>query len=176
MVGIFTSNRKIPFRKYFDNGTPRILGYHCDESGRKTGKWETFYNDGSLRDVGYYDDDVKCGKWAFYNKYGRLKSTGNYKNNKQDGKWKFYKAGKLESVGYYKEGIPHGEWHYYENGTLDSIGHYYKGQQSGEWSWYHWNSALKEVVNYENNTKHGDSKFYSEDGKLIIIKTYESKA
>ena len=56
---------KVPFRKYYENGSPKILGYHSKTTGRKIGKWETFYDNGSLKEVGSYKEDKKLADGPF---------------------------------------------------------------------------------------------------------------
>ena len=168
------ADNTIPFRKYFDNGAPKILGYHSKSTGRKAGKWEIFDNKGCLREVGFFDNDKKTGKWSYYNRYGRLRSTGYYEQNKHNGKWHFYINGNLDSVGTYKDGKPHGEWQYFQNGSLSTIGVFDKGQQSGEWKWFHTNSNVKEVIPYVQNQKHGEAFTYGTDGSLIRTETFNN--
>ena len=100
-MGNFVKDTEIPFRKYYEDGTPKILGHHSKRTGRKVGKWEEYYDNGSLKQVGLYKDDKKSGRWSFYNKNGLMRSSGIFENDRQCGEWKFFCSGILDSIGYY---------------------------------------------------------------------------
>ena len=71
---------------------------------------------------------------------------------------------------------------FYEDGTLFREGHYSKG--NGSWGWdvpsgsvrtFHKNGVLKSEEQYdEGGTLEGESKFYDQEGKILLKIIYRS--
>jgi uncharacterized protein len=86
--------------------------------GMKEGEW--IYKAGDYSEKGKYIGDLKDGKWqAFYND-GTLKYEGNFVQGNPDGEHVFYYPdGKIKEVNYYIMGISEKNWKKYdENGQL----------------------------------------------------------
>jgi uncharacterized protein len=86
--------------------------------GMKEGEW--IYKAGDYSEKGKYIGDLKDGKWqAFYND-GTLKYEGNFVQGNPDGEHVFYfPDGKIKEVNYYIMGISEKNWKKYdENGQL----------------------------------------------------------
>ena len=61
-----------PFRKYYDNGTPKLFGYHLLKTGQRHGKWISYDKDGTVRQVLFYDN----GRRSIGNYDGEKKTAG----------------------------------------------------------------------------------------------------
>jgi hypothetical protein len=55
--------------------------------GKKTGRWYTFYPNGSLKTVVTFNDDVMNGEFKYFNTKGNLETSGTYLNGKKNGQW-----------------------------------------------------------------------------------------
>jgi hypothetical protein len=57
------------------------------KNGKKTGRWYTFYPNGSLKNVVTFVDDVMNGEFKYFNTKGKLETSGTYVNGKKNGEW-----------------------------------------------------------------------------------------
>jgi hypothetical protein len=57
------------------------------QNGKKTGRWYTFYPNGSLKNVVTFVNDVMNGEFKYFNTKGKLETSGTYVNGKKDGEW-----------------------------------------------------------------------------------------
>lgn len=83
-------------------------GKLLDEKGQlKNGEYKTYYSDGNLKSVGYYEKGDLVGKFVQYFKNGKIEREENYRNGKLDGESRdFDKNGELRSIRRYRDGIP----------------------------------------------------------------------
>jgi len=100
-----------------------ILGFITKGSyknGKKHGLWETYYENGLLKNKANYRDGKNDGTWEVYSYDGSLSVKGIFKDGKKDGLWKtFFQNGQVESKETYKDGKRVGFWeYYYKNGKL----------------------------------------------------------
>ena len=61
--------------------------FSCD---RKV-PFKTFYENGQLKEEGYFTNGIQNGLWKYYYENGQLQSEGYWKNNKYDSRklqWK----------------------------------------------------------------------------------------
>ncbi len=116
-------------------------------SKQKEGKWEWFYDNEQLGELGFHKKGKREGEWKWYFKNGGLKTIGYYKNDEPAGirKW-YYSTGKLYCTGQYSNGKREGEWKWYEEINSDS---------------------LRVVVNF-NKGKVKNYKFIGGKGKVIF--------
>ncbi len=61
-----------------------------------------YYDNGSVKEQGFYKDKKLHGEWKMYNQEGVLIVTAHYENGKKTGKWVFLKDGVLTEVDYSK--------------------------------------------------------------------------
>ena len=59
-----------------------------------------YYEDGSIKEKGFYKDKKLHGEWKMYNQEGVLIVKAYYENGKKTGKWLFLKDGVLTEVDY----------------------------------------------------------------------------
>lgn len=57
------------------------------KDGKKSGKWLTFYPNGSLKSVNTFIDDVMNGEYKYFDSKGKLQISGTFKNGKKNGEW-----------------------------------------------------------------------------------------
>ncbi len=62
-----------------------VLNKYSYLQGEKFGKWQTFYSNGKLKEVFYFENDFQEGKAIFYWENGRKKAEYNYINGLLDG-------------------------------------------------------------------------------------------
>ena len=56
------SEETTPFRKYYDNEKPEVLGSHLEKSGKKHGEWTYYFEDGKLMRTEKYEDGKLISK------------------------------------------------------------------------------------------------------------------
>lgn len=63
-------------------------------------KVTNYYEDGSVKEEGFYKNKVITGTWITYDKFGNKTAVGNYKNAKKVGKWFISTQEGLKEVDY----------------------------------------------------------------------------
>jgi len=126
----YKSEKEITARGFYNEG---IL----------TTKFETFYPNGEIEEIGSVINKSVID-WKLYYQNSVLKEQGKTINGFKEGEWKeFYENGKLKSAGTYKNGIEVGQWtYYYENGNLWKTGNRLSYDEDGEWQFYHEKGGL----------------------------------
>jgi antitoxin component YwqK of YwqJK toxin-antitoxin module len=147
--------------KYYSNGQLKKY-YSKEEYIGFIGNYESYYENGKLKEKGAYKDDDKDGEWSFYYENGNLKEKGAYKDDDKNGEWSFYFSnGQLEKK--YTEdnsGDYTGNYvAYYENGELRFKGEFVDDEKEGEW------------YQFEDGEKY---KFLFENGELVKSKKVNS--
>ena len=67
------------------------------------GIWESWYENGQLKDKGYFSKGKMNYHWDGYYKNGQLKYSGDYENDHKNNKWSFWDPkGKLIEIRHYK--------------------------------------------------------------------------
>lgn len=124
----FASNNQIQMNGDYLSLNPEI----------KTGEFKWFHENGKLKHIGEYSDNMEIGthKWYFDN--GELEAIENYSNGKLHGEYKeFNKNGKPSSETVFSNGLQNGLTKYYrEDGSLHSEGQFKNGDRAGEWIYY----------------------------------------
>ncbi|MES2486588.1 MAG: membrane-binding protein [Bacteroidota bacterium] len=57
-----------------------------------------YYDNGTVRQTGFYKDGKLHGAWVAYNEDGTKQSMGEYENGKKVGKWFFWTGNTLSEV------------------------------------------------------------------------------
>ncbi len=84
-----------PFELLYSNGVIKAKGDIKD--GKKSGLWESFYEDGTRWSSTYYTAGKPNGYSITYFKNGTVQYKGEYKNGERTGHWEFYlEDGSLE--------------------------------------------------------------------------------
>jgi len=140
---------------YFENRTERFT----NKNNNKNGLFQSFYLNNILAEEGEYFNNDKVGKWNSYYEDGSLKSIRVYrklKNNNdiiERGNYSdsthvyYYNLGQIEKINIYEiEKIVR---------NRESNDFYFKSNKTGQWKSYYENGNLKEISNYFKNTLHG---------------------
>lgn len=115
------------FTIYYVSGKRMLLSHYSNNVIDDT--WESWYENGQIKDSGRVDNNNKTGGWKSWHQNGQLKDSGNYHHGFKNGPWK--------------------SW--YANGRLESSGSYDNDQMTGTWEWYHENGFPATKETYVNN-------------------------
>ena len=115
------------------------------------GPYFSFFQSGSPRIEGYYDEGKPDSLWVYYFENGNKKSSGLFQQSDQTGLWDyFFESGALKASGSLDRGQKSGYWsNYYENGNEKSSGGYYKDLKEGIWNYFFEDGAVKAQAYYE---------------------------
>jgi len=119
----------------YHNGLITGEGNMLDD-GNKDGRWKEFFNDGSLKAEGNYEDGKPSGDWKYYHLNGKTEQIGKFnKQGKPEGKWKwYYEDGKLLREENYRNGLRDGILSEYdEDGKSVQEGEFVNGEEDGPW-------------------------------------------
>jgi len=73
---------------FYESGTRRMEGEFNDAC--RHGLWKYWYEDGTLRVEGYFKDGERTGSVKAYHPNGEKKESGTYENGQRVGRWKFW--------------------------------------------------------------------------------------
>jgi len=169
------------FIMFYSNGNIENEGAYID--GRYDGNYIYYYDNGKKMYEGEYERGLRNNHWVYYLSDGKIKMFVDYnmgKTNKeifQNGEFiAYFDSGMPESIGHYKEGKKNGFFvKYYNNGRRelqprikedpyepDEMEEVIVGQQ------------VKSEQIYKNDKLEGESKYFSEDGKLLKLENYKN--
>ncbi len=140
---------------HYSNG--KISSEGIMKNGKPDGYWKTYYNTGVLKSEGNRKNFLLDGEWIFYDNLGDTTKKINFVLGKKNGFIYSYYPGK-ERTGKIA-GIEAKEL--YVNDKLEGLSYY-----------YYENGKLKEIIEYSNNKKNGESIEYDKDGRIITKKQY----
>ncbi len=153
---------------FWSNGKVRAVGTKiCDVP---SGEWKQFNDSGKLSEKYFLNDQGKKeGVYESYHENGKLKDRGNYAANKQTGEWfGFHENGKSSYIEIWSAGQLTGKsasW--YENGQKKSEGFYgIDGKREGTWLEWHDNGNLMEKNTYSSGALNGIHETYYTNGQL----------
>jgi len=66
-----------------------IASRHYKE-GQRDGKWEEYYENGTIKDIGGYSKNELSGKYSKYYPDGKVAIKGNFKEGFKDDKWIYF--------------------------------------------------------------------------------------
>jgi len=119
----------------------------------KHGYYKSYWEDGSFKEIGQYQEDMKFGKWVSYYENGHIHQVMNYKDGELNGEGILYdQYGKEEAT--YKDGKLNGKWFSYDQeGRLRTEGNYKDGEPDGKWVYYDENGNKKEQHIWKNRAR-----------------------
>ena len=150
--------------------------------GRKFGRCEYFHDNGQLHSKGHYNEfEEKEGQWVYYFDDGSIQQMGAYENGLKVGSWKDYEAGHtsfeeeyFDSPGQKRQGRRHTDdgiyvEERYRSGALKHEGKTYshRGNKYGLWSYYHENGGQKAKGTFEEDQKTGEWAYWYPNGQLL---------
>ena len=160
-----------------------------DGSGRKQGRWYTFYDHGNLKTEVTYRDDRKNGYLKEYAENGDLLKISKYADDallpeaeeiqKLEVQNEYYPDGKLKISAMFRNGIPEGlkreysadgkieKAYLYKNGLITGEGIVKEdGNRDGPWKDFYADGSLRAEGNYDNGKQTGEWKYYHPNGKI----------
>ncbi len=160
------------------------------DAGQKQGMWKEYYDNGNLKAVGNYVDDMKDGYWKFYYKNGNLEQKGKYIMNLPDSTWLWYysdgsllrednyynglqdgvltefdKKGNIITKGDFLEGKKEGSWIYKVGDSRDE-GEYADGLRTGLWKSYYSEGNVRFEGKFVDDNPNGEHTWYWDNGKI----------
>ncbi len=130
----------------------KFVGNLAEYPGEKKGIVKTYYESGTVYEVGQFKD----GKLHGYRKI-------------------HFDDGKVEVEETYVEGAFHGPYiKYYNNGKKKIEGNYEDGSMEGVWKTYYEDGSLKEEVTMHDNLENGPFKEFHPNGNQKAVGTYKN--
>mgnify|MGYP000288906549 FL=1 len=114
------------------------------KQGVATGRYKLFHSNGRIKESGQFQSGLKNGEIKTYNLNGKEISSQQYQMGKLDGSTIFkYGSGKTHTVCFYQNDSLQGEYQrFYEDGKIKVKGGFKDGYAFGEWTF---NIRLNEV-------------------------------
>lgn len=181
------------YKSYSITGQLMLMGNV--ENGKKTGKWQTYFENGDLKEEGSYDNEIyllanswnKNGEQIVKDGYGTYETyypesqniieTGKIENGLREGLWKlnYQTTGTVFQESNYVKGKLNGiQKVYFESGQLYSSGEMINGLREGEWNWYNENGTISSSVSFIKDKKDGIQTMYSEIGAKTKEEIYKN--
>jgi len=163
----YNENGEVEKSFIFRNGTLIGEGIFTD-SGHKQGNWKEYFNDGKIKAIGSYTDNLREGLWKYYYKNGQLEEIGKYVAGVPDSNWIWYhKNGKILRKEVFYNGLADGMLTEYDNDeNIVTQGDYIEGKKEGHWIYIV--GDAKEEGEYSENMRNGLWKIYYGDGSLMF--------
>ena len=98
-----------------------------DQNGLKQGKWQDWYEDGSIKYSGTFKDGVEHGLWKFYYNTGELKATKEFfHEGRAAATHIYYKNGNIRASGLYVNKMKDSTWNYFNEDSVLILSEQYK--------------------------------------------------
>ena len=164
----FTNNKRTgDYLAFFENGdTMTFVKY---SNNLKSGIYRAFYSNKKLKETGVYQEDEKVGIWKMFDENGKLILQINAENGYQNRAFKFYNKGLLLAEGEFLNDKPYSAFKkYHSNGKHSMVAYYNaEGNLEDTLEEYFSDGSLYKSITFQNGTKTGDYKVYSQNGQLI---------
>ncbi|MBR9845486.1 MAG: tetratricopeptide repeat protein [Algicola sp.] len=154
----YSPSGKLQLVRFYDHGV--LIGYtYLDQNGNE--KEMIPITNESIKVEAFYDN-------------GKPSRTFEYVNGNLHGDYKtYYYNGQLESLTIYDKGeVTDVNTSYYEDGKIKSKRSLTYGIDNGLYEKFYANGNIKESVQYLNDEKHGEAKYYDESGQLTKTEYY----
>ena len=155
----------------YPNGATRVF-----KDGKIDGLFETYNENGQLKEKAVYKDNKRNGLVETYNENGQLKEKAVFKDYKKDGLSEtYYENGQLKAKIVFKDGKKDGLFEiYHENGQLKAKIVFKDDKIDGLSESYYENGQLNGKINYKDDKKDGFAEVYNENGQLVEKYIYEN--
>jgi len=161
-IFIFCSCKPEHHKDYYPNGTLRYEYYKSRLTGRTTGTYKEYYENGKIRTIGQSRDGRMTGIWKTYWENGKIQSIQNLKDNRVIS-IEFWDSDGVQTI---KDGTGVGAY-YDDDGQISSTISYKNNVPDGKFEhWYPYGYG-KESETYYRNGKIVYSKQWDVNGKLI---------
>ena len=169
-----------------------------DSNGKRTGPWEGYYSDGTLR----YEAEFESGKPVglmkrydekgiltatmdfypgtdrcyaeMYSNRGRVIAKGVYESQKKDSTWIYLRSdGSVTMVeNYDMDELSGPANNYYPSGNLSQQLHYSSGKKEGPWIRFFESGDTMMTATYLNGRLHGEYRSFYPSGEVSISGSY----
>lgn len=195
--GVITGSGKYigSWKIYYPTGELRAEGEY--EEGKKNGKWKYYFITGELEQKGNYKNNLPSGEWVWYFKNREIKRQEYYRKGREDGESIEYdEQNRIVNSGNYVDGLRTGSW-FLTTGDYEEEGEYIDDEKNGKWKsiyksneqiyfegeyslgvpikkhvYYFPNGLKKAEGKHQGGERHGDWKFYKEDGTIRLVIRY----
>ena len=153
-----------------------IIILSCLAVGLQAQEEKTFWDNGNVKTTIIFDEDgEKNGRYESFYENGELKEYGSYENGEKVGTWnEYYYDGTNKKMTRYYDGIIYRKEIYYDNGRLMVSGGFDdQGKKDGPWKQQYDNWQEKLEGDYSHGKKQGQWKYYTESGELFKIENYK---
>lgn len=128
-----TSTEKTYNKTYYDNGSIKQEGWM--QNNQKVDYWKFYSNNGSLKKEGHFLDDKEVKYWYFYHTNGIKKSEGHFINGGKNNWWIFYDdTGEINNKCQLKNNFKNGYRFQYKNKKIIKAEKYKAGKKIKEWT------------------------------------------
>lgn len=146
-----------------------------DKAGKKTGVWESYYDNGKVKSHGTFIDGHPIGELLKYYPGGILQAQMLFDGSGKTSYVKvYYEAGHLASEGKYIDQLKDSVWNYFS--TYDKrkalTETYLMGKKSGESLKFYADGKVSELLNWKNDLKDGKWEQYYENGQIRLTGNY----
>jgi antitoxin component YwqK of YwqJK toxin-antitoxin module len=151
----------------YDDGVVTASG-PLEGKGAKTGLWQEFWPDGSVRAEGDWDTGKKNGVWSYFDPDGQLIQRGRFRAGAWEDTWRwYYDNGVLHRQEEYRRGLEEGLFvELSQGGDTLARGVYEAGLKSGEWI-EHVNDHRRSGA-YLDGEFHGEWRWFYADDRLVF--------
>jgi antitoxin component YwqK of YwqJK toxin-antitoxin module len=170
-----------------------------DSDGKRTGPWEGYYPDGTLRyeaefksgkpvglmkrydekgnltaTMDYYPGTDRCFAKMFSDR-GKVIATGVYESQKKDSVWIYLRSdSSVSMVETYKMGVLSGPTeNYYPSGNISQQMYYSSGQKEGSWIRFFESGDTMMSATHRDGMLHGEYLSYYPGGQVSISGSYQ---
>ena len=153
-------------RYFTDNGTMEAMGETNTKTGKQTGRWFLFGNNGNVTvELELNDAGERVGNWYWFYDNNQLKEEASYLMGKLTGQNKVYsRDGVMTINGSYQDGKSDGDYYsYYSTGQLEEHSIYKNGERNGLARVYFRNGSRKYEVIYKNGEKTHYKAYFNND-------------
>lgn len=93
------TNAQVPQNEFYSDGQ---LKARYSNLGSNVIQVTYFYDDGAVRETGFFKDNQNHGHWVSYDTLGKKTTEGLYHNSNREGSWRFWDVdGEVHCVIYY---------------------------------------------------------------------------
>lgn len=88
VISKFKDSLEVYQKHFFPSGNLFMEG--AVESGKRTGKWTSYHENGTTNSIGFFDQGMRTGEVKCFYNNGQLQYTGEFHRNQKTGTWTFY--------------------------------------------------------------------------------------
>lgn len=111
--GIYCTTDGNPFtgtkQQFFDNGN--LESFYNFKNGLLQEEVITYYRDGSVSEIGFFDQNKQVGTWKTFHSNGSVSAIASFDDGRKNGAWRIYdENGLCRLEMFYDQGVKIGHW------------------------------------------------------------------